>query len=59
LRRRWKAAGKSLDPLEPSRAGYGEIVSVRQQRPLGLGHACGARVTSLAMSHSRSYCLTI
>lgn len=32
-------AGKSLDPLRPSRAGYGEIVSVRQQRPLGLGHA--------------------
>ena len=32
-------AGKSLDPLRPSRTGYGEIVSVRQQRPLGLGHA--------------------
>ena len=32
-------AGKSLDALEPSRTGYGEIVSVRQQRPLGLGHA--------------------
>ncbi len=32
-------AGKSLDALEPSRADYGEIVSVRQQRPLGLGHA--------------------
>lgn len=32
-------AGKSLDPLQPSRTGYGEIVSVRQQRPLGLGHA--------------------
>jgi UTP--glucose-1-phosphate uridylyltransferase len=32
-------AGKSLAPLAPSRAGYGEIVSVRQQRPLGLGHA--------------------
>ncbi|QIK96877.1 UTP--glucose-1-phosphate uridylyltransferase [Sphingomonas sp. HDW15A] len=32
-------AGKSLAPLEPSRAGYGEIASVRQQRPLGLGHA--------------------
>ena len=31
--------GKSLDPLAPSRAGYGEIVSVRQQQPLGLGHA--------------------
>jgi len=31
--------GKSLDALEPSRAGFGEIVSVRQQQPLGLGHA--------------------
>ena len=32
-------AGKSLDPLVPSRASTGEIVSVRQQQPLGLGHA--------------------
>ena len=32
-------AGKSLDSLGPSRADYGEIVSVRQQQPLGLGHA--------------------
>jgi UTP--glucose-1-phosphate uridylyltransferase len=32
-------AGKSLDPLCGSRAGFGEIVSVRQQQPLGLGHA--------------------
>ena len=31
--------GKSLDVLQPSRAEVGEIVSVRQQRPLGLGHA--------------------
>ena len=31
--------GKSLDALEPSRARFGEIVSVRQQEPLGLGHA--------------------
>jgi UTP--glucose-1-phosphate uridylyltransferase len=31
--------GKSLDALEPSRAGFGELVSVRQQQPLGLGHA--------------------
>ena len=30
---------KSLDPLEPSRSGFGELVSVRQQQPLGLGHA--------------------
>ena len=32
-------AGKDLRPLAPSRAAYGEIVTVRQQRPLGLGHA--------------------
>ena len=32
-------AGKSLDPLEPAKARSGEIVSVRQQQPLGLGHA--------------------
>ncbi|QDP19440.1 UTP--glucose-1-phosphate uridylyltransferase [Sphingomonas xanthus] len=32
-------AGKSLDPLAPSRTEFGEIVSVRQQQPLGLGHA--------------------
>jgi UTP--glucose-1-phosphate uridylyltransferase len=31
--------GKSLDTLEPSRSGFGEIASVRQQQPLGLGHA--------------------
>lgn len=31
--------GKSLDVLEPSRAGFGELVTVRQQQPLGLGHA--------------------
>jgi UTP--glucose-1-phosphate uridylyltransferase len=31
--------GKSLDPLAPSRSGFGEVVSVRQQQPLGLGHA--------------------
>ena len=31
--------GKSLEPLQPSRAGFGELVSVRQQQPLGLGHA--------------------
>src|SRR3712207_8732810 len=34
-----REAGKSLDPLAPSRSGFGEIVSVRQQQPLGLGHA--------------------
>jgi UTP--glucose-1-phosphate uridylyltransferase len=32
-------AGKSLEPLSPARAATGEIVSVRQQQPLGLGHA--------------------
>ena len=31
--------GKSLDPLQPSRSRFGEVVSVRQQQPLGLGHA--------------------
>ena len=39
LERTMEQAGKSLDPLAPSRSGYGEIVSVRQQQPLGLGHA--------------------
>jgi UTP--glucose-1-phosphate uridylyltransferase len=34
--------GKSLDVLGPSNAAVGEIVSVRQQRPLGLGHAVWA-----------------
>lgn len=32
-------AGKSLDSLAPAKTGFGEIVSVRQQQPLGLGHA--------------------
>jgi UTP--glucose-1-phosphate uridylyltransferase len=31
--------GKSLDILASSRAKNGEVVSVRQQEPLGLGHA--------------------
>jgi UTP--glucose-1-phosphate uridylyltransferase len=31
--------GKRLDALAPSRAEVGEVVSVRQQQPLGLGHA--------------------
>jgi UTP--glucose-1-phosphate uridylyltransferase len=34
-----KDAGKSLDALNSSRTDYGEIVAVRQQEPLGLGHA--------------------
>jgi len=33
------AKGKSLDVLECSNARFGEVVSVRQQQPLGLGHA--------------------
>ena len=31
--------GKSLGALESSRVSFGELVSVRQQQPLGLGHA--------------------
>ena len=31
--------GKSHDVLAPSRSDFGEVVSVRQQQPLGLGHA--------------------
>ncbi|HVI05338.1 MAG TPA: UTP--glucose-1-phosphate uridylyltransferase, partial [Sphingomicrobium sp.] len=31
--------GKSLDALKPSRSDFGEVASVRQQQPLGLGHA--------------------
>jgi UTP--glucose-1-phosphate uridylyltransferase len=34
-----RAKGKSLDALAPSNARFGEIVTVRQQQPLGLGHA--------------------
>jgi UTP--glucose-1-phosphate uridylyltransferase len=34
-----RAKGKSLDVLEPSRAEFGEVITVRQQQPLGLGHA--------------------
>jgi len=34
-----KGKGKSLGPLEPSRVGFGNLVTVRQQQPLGLGHA--------------------
>ena len=32
-------AGKSLESLVPAHTDFGEIVSVRQQQPLGLGHA--------------------
>ncbi|HEY4070719.1 MAG TPA: UTP--glucose-1-phosphate uridylyltransferase GalU [Sphingomicrobium sp.] len=31
--------GKTLDVLAPSNAKFGEVVTVRQQQPLGLGHA--------------------
>jgi len=34
-----RQAGKQLGPLDGSRSQFGEIVSVRQQQPLGLGHA--------------------
>ncbi|MEO8176608.1 MAG: UTP--glucose-1-phosphate uridylyltransferase [Sphingomicrobium sp.] len=34
-----RGAGKKLDALEPSRSRVGEVVTVRQQQPLGLGHA--------------------
>ena len=34
-----RGRGKKLDALEPSRSKFGEFVSVRQQQPLGLGHA--------------------
>jgi len=34
-----KGKGKSLDPLQPSRVDFGGLVTVRQQQPLGLGHA--------------------
>ena len=34
-----KGKNKSLDVLEPSNARFGEVVSVRQQQQLGLGHA--------------------
>lgn len=33
------AKGKSLEILSPSKAGFGEVITVRQQQPLGLGHA--------------------
>ncbi|HEY6048802.1 MAG TPA: UTP--glucose-1-phosphate uridylyltransferase [Sphingomicrobium sp.] len=41
-----KEKGKSLDVLQPSRAHFGEIETVRQQQPLGLGHAvwCARRL---------------
>ena len=38
-RPRCASKGKSLDILGPSNAGSGEVVTVRQQQPLGLGHA--------------------
>jgi len=34
-----RGKNKSLDVLEPSNARFGEVVTVRQQQPLGLGHA--------------------
>ena len=39
--------GKSKGALDTSRAGFGELVTVRQQEPLGLGHAiwCARHIT--------------
>jgi len=34
-----RAKGKDLSVLDASRVPYGELISVRQQEPLGLGHA--------------------
>ena len=34
-----KGKGKTLDVLGPSNASFGEVITVRQQQPLGLGHA--------------------
>jgi UTP--glucose-1-phosphate uridylyltransferase len=34
-----KGKHKSLAALEPSNAGFGEVITVRQQQPFGLGHA--------------------
>ncbi|GAA4009525.1 UTP--glucose-1-phosphate uridylyltransferase [Sphingomonas swuensis] len=34
-----RAKGKSMEALELSRADFGQLISVRQQQPLGLGHA--------------------
>ena len=34
-----RAKGKSLEALDLARANFGELISVRQQQPLGLGHA--------------------
>src|SRR6478672_11426000 len=34
-----RSRGKSLDVLAPSNAAFGEVTTVRQQKPLGLGHA--------------------
>ncbi len=41
------ARGKSLEPLEPTRMKPGNLLTVRQQVPLGLGHAiwCARAVT--------------
>ncbi|NNC48870.1 MAG: UTP--glucose-1-phosphate uridylyltransferase [Sphingomonas sp.] len=47
LERTMDDKGKPLSPLSGSRTRYGELVSVRQQQPLGLGHAvwCARAVT--------------
>ena len=47
LERTMEDRGKSKEPLASSRAGFGELISVRQQEPLGLGHAvwCARHIT--------------
>ncbi|WP_265587312.1 UTP--glucose-1-phosphate uridylyltransferase [Sphingomicrobium arenosum] len=47
LERTMEERGKSMAPLAPSRAGFGELLTVRQQEPLGLGHAvwCARHIT--------------
>lgn len=39
LERTMADRGKSLDPLKPTRLQPGQLATVRQQEPLGLGHA--------------------
>ncbi|MCJ7421312.1 UTP--glucose-1-phosphate uridylyltransferase [Sphingomicrobium astaxanthinifaciens] len=47
LEKTMEERGKSKEPLAPSRAGFGELLTVRQQEPLGLGHAiwCARHIT--------------
>jgi UTP--glucose-1-phosphate uridylyltransferase len=47
--------GKNLDVLEPTRILPGNLVTVRQQVPMGLGHAV-VRARSWGTNRSRSSC---